>query len=243
MIILHSVQRAVFFDRDGTLIPSRKGYLLDPAKVRPFRGAGEALRALRFAGWKVFLWTNQRCVSKGLATKAQVRAVNRALEQALDFKFDEICVGWGSRTPWKDCDGRDHTKPSPLWACKMASKYGLDLKWCWMVGDNHNDAQAAANAGMKFFWTRADARVTSAIVSILITACPYLNSAEWLGEFLKRPHNVRRLARYGLQPKRPFPCPALTYLACPTLGGLAAVKSRRPGSAVAAMSQIREPVG
>ena len=56
--------RAVFFDRDGTLM-EEVHYCGDPARVRVFPGVPEALRKLKEAGFRTFIITNQSGIGRG----------------------------------------------------------------------------------------------------------------------------------------------------------------------------------
>jgi D-glycero-D-manno-heptose 1,7-bisphosphate phosphatase len=76
-----SAARAVFLDRDGTLM-EEVHYCGDPAKVKVFPGVPEALRRLKAAGFRTFVITNQSGIGRGLITEAQYRAVqDEALRQ------------------------------------------------------------------------------------------------------------------------------------------------------------------
>ena len=57
--------KAVFLDRDGTVIVDRH-YLLDPAGVVLIPGAAEALRRLRDAGFSLIFITNHNRVLAGV---------------------------------------------------------------------------------------------------------------------------------------------------------------------------------
>jgi D-glycero-D-manno-heptose 1,7-bisphosphate phosphatase len=63
--------RALFFDRDGTLIV-HKHYLSDPAGVELLPGVKSALHRAIGDGWLLFLFTNQSGVARGYYTLAQV---------------------------------------------------------------------------------------------------------------------------------------------------------------------------
>ena len=70
----------IFLDRDGTLI-SHVDYLHDPEEVLPLQGIAETLRALREAGYLLFLFTNQSGVGRGFFQMEAVHACNsRMLE-------------------------------------------------------------------------------------------------------------------------------------------------------------------
>ena len=70
--------RAVFFDRDGTLM-EEVHYCGDPARVRVFPGVPEALRRLKEAGFRTFVISNQSGIGRGLITEAQYYAVEEEL--------------------------------------------------------------------------------------------------------------------------------------------------------------------
>ena len=70
--------RAVFFDRDGTLM-EEVHYCGDPGKVRVYAGVSEGLRKLREAGFRIFIVSNQSGIGRGLIGEAQYRAVQAEL--------------------------------------------------------------------------------------------------------------------------------------------------------------------
>ncbi len=61
--------QAVFLDRDGTLIENRH-YLASPEGVAVLPGVREGLARVRAAGAKLFLFTNQSGVGRGMFTLA-----------------------------------------------------------------------------------------------------------------------------------------------------------------------------
>jgi len=86
--------RALFLDRDGTLIVD-KVYLSDPAGVELIPGTGEALRRARELGYKLFLFTNQSGIGRGYHTIADTHRVNARLEELLALSrpvFEDICI-------------------------------------------------------------------------------------------------------------------------------------------------------
>src|SRR3974377_1877184 len=62
-----TTRRAVFLDRDGTLIEDR-GYPAHPRQVQLLPGVPEALEGLRRAGFLCVAVTNQSGVGRGLLT-------------------------------------------------------------------------------------------------------------------------------------------------------------------------------
>src|SRR5580704_12864881 len=83
--------RAVFFDRDGTLMEETH-YYGDPAKVRVYPGVPGALRALKQAGFLNLIVSNQSGIGRGLITEAQYHAVQKELlrqlgEESIDASY------------------------------------------------------------------------------------------------------------------------------------------------------------
>ena len=84
-------------DRDGTIIVDVP-YNGDPELVAPVEGAKRALDALRSAGLRVGVLTNQSGVGRGMIGEEQMRAVNARVD-ALLGPFDGwfICVACARR--------------------------------------------------------------------------------------------------------------------------------------------------
>src|SRR3990172_8908283 len=86
------MNRAVFLDRDGTLI-QEKEYLHRPEEVVMCPGAGAALKRLQDAGFKLIIVTNQSGVGRGYFPLSDVRAVHEHLAQEFaraGVRFDKI---------------------------------------------------------------------------------------------------------------------------------------------------------
>jgi D-glycero-D-manno-heptose 1,7-bisphosphate phosphatase len=140
------MSKALFLDRDGTLIVD-KVYLADPAGVELLPGAGEALRRARALGFRLFLFTNQSGIGRGLHSLEDARRVNARLEELLGPPhpvFDEICIA-------PEAPGQPvvYRKPSPRFILEKIAQHGLDPAQCYMAGDSAADIQAALNAGIR----------------------------------------------------------------------------------------------
>ena len=66
-------RRAVFLDRDGTIVED-PGYLHKPEQVRVLATAADAIRRLNKAGYVVVVVTNQSGIARGLYSMADYRA-------------------------------------------------------------------------------------------------------------------------------------------------------------------------
>ncbi len=138
--------RAVFLDRDGTLI-EEKEYLHRPEAVVIFPGAVAALKNLQDAGFQLILVTNQSGVGRGYFTLADVERVHAHLAQELardGVRLTKIYIA--PEAPDQPSRGR---KPSPQFLFDARDEFGLDLAQCCMIGDKLIDLECGWNAGVK----------------------------------------------------------------------------------------------
>jgi D-glycero-D-manno-heptose 1,7-bisphosphate phosphatase len=139
--------RAVFFDRDGTLMED-VNYCADPSLVRVYPGVREALARLRAAGWGAFLITNQSGIGRGLITEEQYRAVEKEfLRQAGELDGSYYCP---------DAPGVPSTrrKPEPGMVLEAAAEHGIELAQSWFVGDKPIDVECGRRAGTRTIQVR-----------------------------------------------------------------------------------------
>jgi D-glycero-D-manno-heptose 1,7-bisphosphate phosphatase len=139
------MKRAVFFDRDDTLMVNVP-YLGDPHQVEIFPDAAEALLALRKAGFLLFVVSNQSGVGRGLITRDQVHAVNTELVRQL--QGDHIHAFYHSFATPDDPYATDR-KPSPELLEQAAKTHGLDLPASFFIGDRLSDIECGINAGCR----------------------------------------------------------------------------------------------
>jgi len=144
-ILQTGVNKAVFLDRDGTLIEERH-YLHRLEDVAIFPGVAPALRRLRDAGFHLFIVSNQSGVGRGYFTQDDVERVNRHLLSELareKVSFEKVYVA--PEAPDTPSHGR---KPSPGFLFDARDEFGLDLSQCYMIGDKLIDLQCGWNAGV-----------------------------------------------------------------------------------------------
>lgn len=138
--------RAVFLDRDGTLI-AEKNYLCKPEDVSVFPGAGAALKKLQDAGYKLFIVSNQSGVGRGYFTLDDVEKVNRRVcdDFARDgVRFEKIYIA--PEAPDQPSRGR---KPSPQFLFDARDEFGIDLSQSYVIGDKLIDLECGWNAGTR----------------------------------------------------------------------------------------------
>jgi len=117
-------RRAVFLDRDGTLIEEGE-YLHRPEDVRIFSGTGAALRQLSEAGFALFIVSNQSGVGRGYFTMADVENVHRHLYAELareGVKFTKYLSHRRRRTNRAGAASRRRN---------FSSTRGMSLGWTW----------------------------------------------------------------------------------------------------------------
>jgi D,D-heptose 1,7-bisphosphate phosphatase len=140
------MNRAIFLDRDGTLI-AEKNYLHRPEDVEIFPGAGAALKRLADAGFNLIIVTNQSGIGRGYFTLADAERVNAHLARELardGVRFGKIYIA--PEAPDQPSRGR---KPSPQFLFDARDEFDLNLAESFMVGDKLIDLECGWNAGVK----------------------------------------------------------------------------------------------
>jgi D-glycero-D-manno-heptose 1,7-bisphosphate phosphatase len=146
-------RRAVFLDRDGTLI-EEAGYLdcLDRLVFYPY--TVDAVRVLNRAGFAVVVITNQAGIARGIVGEAFVGEAHRHIADRLEAggaKIDGFyyCPHYqtGTVDPYvRVCDCR---KPEPGLLRRAEADLDLDLAGSFMVGDRWHDVGAGRAAGAR----------------------------------------------------------------------------------------------
>jgi D-glycero-D-manno-heptose 1,7-bisphosphate phosphatase len=147
------VNKAVFLDKDGTLIPDIP-YNVDPAKITLYSDAGISLHRLRTAGFKLIIVSNQAGVAQGFFTEKDLSGVWERLSALLKpFNAEPDAFYYcphhpsGSVTDYTQvCTCR---KPEPGMLLKAAREHQIELSQSWMVGDILNDVEAGNRAGCR----------------------------------------------------------------------------------------------
>lgn len=142
----HRYRRAVFLDRDGTLMPEI-GALGRPEAVRLMPGVPAALRALSAARYELVVISNQSAIGRGVVTAEQVRDVNAALRRAL--RAERVELSGIFVCPHRPEDACDCRKPLPGLLLQAAAALDLSLQSSWLIGDSTRDTGAAQAAGVR----------------------------------------------------------------------------------------------
>ena len=121
-----SVRRAVFLDRDGTIIEDI-GYLAAAADVRLLPGAAAAIARLNAAGLAVVVVTNQSGIARGLLDEAAYAATARRLDDLLAAQGARLDAHYHCPHHPEFTGPCECRKPGPLLYRRAAEELGIDL--------------------------------------------------------------------------------------------------------------------
>jgi D-glycero-D-manno-heptose 1,7-bisphosphate phosphatase len=141
-----SDSRAVFLDRDGTIVKD-VGYISDPELVELVPGAAEALAALRARGYRLVVVSNQSGIGRGYFGCGEARAVHERVVEVLERHGVELDDA--QYCPHAPDDGCDCRKPRPGLLLRAARALNLDLARSVMVGNGAVDVEAGQAAGCR----------------------------------------------------------------------------------------------
>lgn len=146
-------RRAVFLDRDGTMI-EEAGYLSSLDAVKWYPGTKDAIRLLNRAGFVVCVITNQGGIGLGLFDDDFVHMVHAALDA-------ELTASGASVDGWYYCPHHPNATIPELktpCACRKPGRamidaacrdHHIDLTRSWVIGDRDVDVQMAAAVGAR----------------------------------------------------------------------------------------------
>jgi D-glycero-D-manno-heptose 1,7-bisphosphate phosphatase len=140
--------RAVFLDRDATLVrsfPGRPANLASELELLP--GVADGIKALHDAGLLLICLTNQAGIALGYMEPEEM--------SRMIFRLDELLINAGSfplkQTYWCAHAPRDLCacrKPAPGLYFQAAADLDIDLSKSYAVGDMATDMDAAVRAGI-----------------------------------------------------------------------------------------------
>ncbi|MDH3283315.1 MAG: HAD family hydrolase [Acidobacteriota bacterium] len=145
-------ERAVFFDRDGTLC-REVGYVNHPSRLELMPDAAVTLRRLHERGWRAIVVSNQAGIARGYFTPAVLEDTHRRLRRLLAGAGTSVdglyaCVHHPEVGPpgfRRACDCR---KPDGGMLISAAREHGIELSESVMVGDSFKDVAAGRAAGV-----------------------------------------------------------------------------------------------
>lgn len=140
--------RAVFLDRDGTIVDDPPpGFLHEPGRVHLLPGAAAAIRRLNDAGWLVVTVSNQSGIARGLYDATAYAAVQRRLTELLAAAGARLDGAYYCPHHPEISGPCDCRKPGTQLFRDAQRALGLDLERSVWVGDRLSDVEPARTLG------------------------------------------------------------------------------------------------
>jgi D-glycero-D-manno-heptose 1,7-bisphosphate phosphatase len=185
----YKLHKAVFLDKDGTLIPDIP-YNVNPDLISISGETIRGLRLLRDAGYLLIVISNQPGIAKDYFTeydleKIEDRIAGLLKRHGLQIDAFYYCPHHPDGSINKYAIVCDCRKPSPGLILRAADDFDINPEQSWMIGDILNDIEAGNRAGCQ---------------TILINNG---NETEWVINSMRKPAgiaaNIYEAARFILQ--------------------------------------------
>jgi histidinol-phosphate phosphatase family protein len=142
------VNKALFLDRDGTLVHDRK-YPNKISQIDFIKGNILGLKKFFKKKFIIIIISNQSGVARKFIAKYELEKINNYIKNILlqhNIKIKKIysCI----HLPSCNCKCR---KPNILFGLDAVKKYKIDLKKSLMIGNTKVDKLFAKNLGVKYF--------------------------------------------------------------------------------------------
>lgn len=137
------MNKAVFLDRDGTIIVD-KHYAYLPETIEFIPDAIEGLQKLQNAGFLLIIITNQSGVAKGLFTEEELKIFNKKMTKMLlekNIKITDLyyCPHHPEGIIKKYALNCNCRKPKIALFLRAAKDYQIDLSKSYAIGDRIRD--------------------------------------------------------------------------------------------------------
>ncbi len=136
-------QKAIFIDRDGTLI-EEVNFLHRVEDLRFFDYTDEAICLLKESGFLVIVVTNQSGIGRGIYTENDMQTIHERIQNDLTEKLDAFY--FCPHLPDEGCICR---KPNLGMIEQAMTDFAIDLENSWMIGDKAIDAETGFNGKIK----------------------------------------------------------------------------------------------
>jgi D-glycero-D-manno-heptose 1,7-bisphosphate phosphatase len=177
------MNRAVFLDKDGTLIEDVP-YNVNPDLIKLTQGAIAGLRLLQAYGYKLIVVSNQSGVARGYFLESELVGVENHLltlfsEQGVTLNGFYYCPHHPDGTVSEYAISCGCRKPEPGLILRAAWEHQIDLQKSWFVGDILNDVEAGNRTGCRTIlidngneteWLLSPMRIPNYTVADLMTA-------------------------------------------------------------------------
>ncbi len=136
-------QKAIFLDRDGTLI-EEVNFLSRVEDLRLFPYTIEVLRLLKENDYLILIVTNQSGIARGIYDEAAMKSIHEAIQERAENLIDAFY--FCPHMPDAGCECR---KPR-LGMIEQAKKdFEIDMENSWVIGDKILDIETGFAAGIR----------------------------------------------------------------------------------------------
>ena len=147
------MNKAVFFDRDGTL-NVEVGYLYEFERFKWIDGAIDAVKFCNDNGYLAIVVTNQSGVARGYYTEEDVNKLHQKMNEELAKSGAHIdaffyCPHHPEGVVEKYSIVCNCRKPKSGLVEEACRKYDIDKSKSLMIGDNPRDVECAENIGVR----------------------------------------------------------------------------------------------
>ena len=143
---MHKAKRkAIFLDRDGTLI-EEVNFLSRLEDLRLFTYTAEAIRLLKESGFLIVVVTNQSGVGRGYVTSKALESIHAKLRLLL--AEDKVTLDGLYFCPHHPDDRCNCRKPATGMIDRAAAELQVDLSRAYVIGDSARDVELAKLVGV-----------------------------------------------------------------------------------------------
>lgn len=148
--------KSIIFDRDGTLNATstgKGGYILSPNELKLLPKVKQSLALLKLKGIAMYIFTQQRCIGKGLLKTETLNDIHTHLNELLG---KEACIDGFYHCSHLADAGCNCSKPKPGMLFDCMKDHNLKPEEVLVVGDSIRDYEAAKVAGLSFAFVPND---------------------------------------------------------------------------------------
>tara|TARA_A100001011_G_C14273997_1_gene828290 strand:- start:898 stop:1398 length:501 start_codon:yes stop_codon:yes gene_type:complete len=143
---------AVFLDRDG-VINKEKGYVYKISDFEWIEGSRESIKYLNENNYYVFIVTNQSGIARGLYDEKDVLDLHKYIKielEKIDAYIDEFFISpYHPKCPNKFSELIHLRKPNTGMLEMAESKWPIEKKSSFLIGDKQTDIKCAENFGIR----------------------------------------------------------------------------------------------
>lgn len=182
-----NTNKAVFIDKDGTLIPDIP-YNVNPDLITISDEVIQGLQLLQSEGYLLIIISNQSGVARGYFPIEALKGVEEKIAELLleheikitDFYFCPHYTEGSVKEYVVACNCR---KPKPGMILQACKDHNIDASNSWMIGDILNDVEAGNTAGCKTVlldngneteWTTGNTRTPTYLATGFLNAAGFI---------------------------------------------------------------------